>query len=199
MYVVGLTGVIGAGKSTVCDMLRDRGAIVLDSDEIVREVQRPGEDGFREIVDQFGPQVVAPDGTLDRAAMASVVFADSDKRRCLEAIVWPRVFERLNRPLADLASTDAIIIQDIPLQWQKFDWQDAVLVVAAREDTQLARLVSRGMEGADARARIESQGTVDTKLEFADYVIWNEGGMDQLCDQVEAVWRELLAAARGGG
>jgi dephospho-CoA kinase len=199
VYVVGLTGVIGAGKSTVCDMLRDRGAIVLDSDEIVREVQRPGEDGFREIVDQFGPQVVAPDGTLDRAAMASVVFADSDKRRCLEAIVWPRVFERLNRPLADLASTDAIIIQDIPLQWQKFDWQDAVLVVAAREDTQLARLVSRGMEGADARARIESQGTVDTKLEFADYVIWNEGGMDQLCDQVEAVWRELLAAARGGG
>src|SRR5438093_13641191 len=115
MYVVGLTGGIGSGKSTVLQMLAARGAEVLDADAIVHELQRPGEQAFDEIVDVFGPSVVAPDGTLDRAAIASIVFSDPEKREALNAITHPKVGARFAERLSQWRDTDKIVVLDIPL------------------------------------------------------------------------------------
>lgn len=199
MYVVGLTGGIGSGKSTVLSMLAARGAEVLDADEIVREIQRPGEDAYREIVAAFGDGVVAADGTLDRAALAKIVFNDPDKRAKLNEITHPKVGARFAERVAALRDTDKIVVLDIPLLGASNSgserFANTVVVVTASEGVRLDRLEQRGMNRDDAAARIAAQITDEDRLELADHVLTNDGTVDELERQVDALWRDLQAAA----
>lgn len=195
MYVVGLTGGIGSGKSTVLQMLAARGAEVLDADAIVRELQQPGEDAYREIAEAFGPSVVAPDGSLDRAALASVVFTDVEKRDALNAIMHPKVAARFAQRLGELKDTDKIVVLDIPLLGasksgtEKF--ANKVVVVTASEPVRLERLERRGVARQDAAARIAAQITDEERMKLADYVLDNDGTVDELENQVDELWETL--------
>lgn len=199
MYVVGLTGGIGSGKSTVLAMLAARGAEVLDADEIVREIQRPGEDAYNEIVEAFGDGVVAADGTLDRAALAKIVFTDSEKRAKLNEITHPKVGARFAERLAALRETDKIVVLDIPLLGASNSgserFADTVVVVTASETVRLERLEERGMDREDAAARIAAQIGDDERLKLADHVLTNDGSLAELEKQVDALWQELQSAA----
>lgn len=200
MYVVGLTGGIGSGKSTVLAMFAARGAEVLDADAIVREIQRPGTDAFNEIVEAFGEGVVTDDGTLDRAALAKIVFADPDKRAKLNEITHPKVGARFAERLGELRDTDKIVVLDIPLLGASNSGSEklanAVVVVTASEDVRLDRLEQRGMSREDAKARIAAQITDSERVKLADHVLMNDGSVDELEKQVDALWRDLQEAAR---
>jgi len=195
MYVVGLTGGIGSGKSTVLQMLAARGAEVLDADAIVHEIQQPGEDAYNEIVEAFGPSVVAPDGTLDRAAIAAIVFSDPEKREALNAITHPKVGMRFGERLAALGDTDKVVVLDIPLLGasksgsEKF--ANVVVVVTASEPVRLERLEGRGVSRGDAAARIAAQITDDERLKLADYVLNNDGSIQDLEKQIDELWEKL--------
>jgi dephospho-CoA kinase len=196
MRVIGLTGGIGAGKSTVSRLLAERGAVVIDADAITRELQQPGEQVFDEIVEAFGASVVAADGTLDRPVLAAIVFADPGKRRQLEAIVWPRVGERVAAKLAELRDSDSIVILDVPLLVESGRTGSGrlaqqVIVVAASKQSQLAHLSAKGVSLDDAEARIAVQAPLEEKLKVADYEVWNEGTIADLEKQVDELWREL--------
>jgi dephospho-CoA kinase len=195
MYVVGLTGGIGSGKSTVLQMLAARGAEVLDADAIVHELQQPGEDAHAEIVEAFGPGVLAPDGTLDRAAIASIVFADAEKREVLNAITHPKVGKRFGERLAALRDTDKIVVLDIPLLGASKSGSEklanAIVVVTASEPVRLDRLEMRGLSRDDAAARIAAQITDEERLKLADYVLENNGSVGDLEKQVDELWEKL--------
>jgi dephospho-CoA kinase len=193
---VGLTGGIGSGKSTVAAMLAERGALVIDSDVLAREVVAPGTAGLAEIVDAFGDEVLTPDGHLDRPALGRIVFADPLARQRLEAITHPRVRARARATEAN-APAGAIVVHDIPLlvetgQQDKFD---VVIVVDAEVDDQLARLAEqRGMGEDEARSRIDAQASREQRRAAADYVIVNDGSLDELRRQVDDVWTALTAS-----
>jgi dephospho-CoA kinase len=195
VYVVGLTGGIGSGKSTVLAMLAARGAEVLDADAIVHEMQQPGEDAYNEMVDAFGSEILAPDGTLNRAFIAANVFADPEKRAKLEAITHPKVGKRFADRLAALKDTDKIVVLDIPLLGasksgsEKF--ANVVVVVTASDPVRLERLELRGVARDDAAARIAAQITDEERLTFADYVLRNDGSLDELEKQVDELWEKL--------
>ncbi|HSS68278.1 MAG TPA: dephospho-CoA kinase [Nocardioidaceae bacterium] len=194
---VGLTGGIGAGKSTVSAMLAEKGAVVIDSDVLAREVVAPGSPGLAAVVDAFGTDVLTPDGELDRLALGRVVFADPDARRRLEAITHPLVRARA-RDIEAGTCAGTVVVHDIPLlvetgQQDKFD---AVVVVEAAVEAQLQRLrQTRGMAAEDARARIAAQATSEQRRAAADYVIVNDGSLDDLRRRVDEVWSALTAAA----
>jgi dephospho-CoA kinase len=194
-FFVGLTGGIGAGKSTVCEMFARRGAVVVDADLIVREVQQPGTEAFNEIVETFGSDVVSADGTLDRQKVADVVFADPDKRKALEAITHPHVGAKFAERAQELRDTDNIVILDIPLLGASKSgserFADVVVVVTASPETRIARLEARGLDRADAEARIAAQISDDERLKLADHVLRNDGSIDELEKQVDALWRTL--------
>lgn len=198
-YIVGLTGGIGSGKSTVASMLAERGAIVIDADAIVRELQRSGTDVFREIVDAFGPEIVGPDGELDRPKLASIVFADPDKRNVLTSIVWPKVGERVVAALAE-APPDAIVILDVPLMAETPHGSrrnaDAVIVVDASKEAQLHHLAAKGISAADAEARMAAQASREDRLKIADHVLTNDGTLEDLAAQVDELWSVLQRAAQ---
>ena len=198
-YIVGLTGGIGSGKSTVSSMLADRGAIVIDADAIVRELQRSGTDVFREIVEVFGPEIVGADGELDRPKLASIVFADQEKRNVLTSIVWPKVGERVVAALAE-APSDAIVILDVPLMAETPHGSrrnaEAVIVVDASKESQLRHLAEKGIAPADAEARMAAQASREDRLKIADHVLTNDGSLNDLAAQVEALWSVLQQAAR---
>ena len=191
MILVGLTGGIGAGKSTVSSLLADRGAEVVDADRITREVQQPGTPVFEAIVDRFGSDVVAADGTLDRQALADVVFGDDEARRALQEIVWPAVGARMAERVAELAETDAVVIYDVPLLVEAGRRGMAgVIVVDAPVDVCVQRVVKdRGMSEADARARIASQVSREERLAAADFVVDNSGSLEDLEHQVDNAWK----------
>lgn len=198
MYLVGLTGGTGSGKSTVGRMLSERGAVLIDADAIAREVVERGTPGFREVVDRFGGEVVAADGALDRERLAAIVFEDERARSDLNAIVHPRVRARISGRVADLADTDRIVVVDVPLlvETGQADRYRAVIVVTAPQETRVARLVrERGMEPDQVRARIAAQATDEERLEVATHVIDNDGDLGQLERQVNAVFADLAAAA----
>jgi dephospho-CoA kinase len=201
VIVVGLTGGIGSGKSTVSGLLADRGAVVIDADAITRALQRPGTAVFDAMVERFGPAIVAPDGTLDRAAVAAVVFADEAARKDLEAIVHPAVGAEMVRRLQDLAGTDAVVVYDVPLLVEAGRRGfAAVVVVDVDPEIAVRRLVEqRGMAEADVRARIANQASRAQRLAVADRVIDNSGSPDELERQVDTVWQWLLALAAGSG
>ncbi|GAB3434215.1 dephospho-CoA kinase [Flindersiella endophytica] len=192
MLSVGLTGGIASGKSTVGKLLASYGAILIDSDVLAREVVEPGTSGLSEIVAAFGPDVLAADGSLDRAKLGAVVFNDSAARRRLESIIHPRVRARASEIQA-AAPEGAVVVQDIPLlvetgQASRFD---AVVVVDAPEEVQLARLAERGLSASDAKARIAAQATREQRRAVADHVIDNSGDLESLERQVRAVWERL--------
>lgn len=194
MVVVGLTGGIGAGKSTVAEMLVERGAVVVDADRIAREVVEPGRPAFDAIVSRFGGSVVAPDGTLDRAAVAALVFGDDEARRDLEAITHPAIqAEMATRMLAE-AGSDRVVVLDIPLLKQKREPMAGVVVVDVPEDVAVARLVGqRGFDEADARARIAAQISRDARRALADVVIDNSGDRAHLEAEVDRAWAWVTA------
>lgn len=199
-YFVGLTGGIGAGKSTVSEMFVRRGAVIVDADVIVREVQEPGTEAFNEIVEAFGPQVVATDGKLDRQKLAAVVFSDPAKLQKLEAITHPRVGARFAERAQELRETDNVVILDIPLLGASKSgserFADAVVVVTASPGTRIARLQARGMTREDAEARIAAQISDDERLKLADHVLTNDGSIEELDKQVDVLWHTLEAEAK---
>lgn len=194
---VGLTGGVASGKSTVSAMLAELGAVVVDADRLAREVVAPGTDGFAEVVEAFGPEVVTPDGDLDRPALGALVFADEEKRRRLEAIIHPRVRAR-SEELEAAAPPGSVVVHDIPLlaETGQVDRFDAVVVVDVPVEVQLQRMTGlRGWTDADARARVAAQIAREHRLAIATHVIDNTGSLADLRRRVEEVYADLLARA----
>lgn len=199
MLKVGLTGGIGSGKSWVSARLASHGAVVVDADLLAREVVAGGSPGFERVVARFGPQVVGPDGRLDRQALGRRVFADAADLADLNAIVHPLVGERASMLIeqAELAGVP-MVVHDVPLLVENglANSYDVVVVVDAPVEVQLSRLVGdRGMSRADALARIAQQSTRDVRLAAADEVLNNGGSLDELADQVDLLWQRLRARA----
>lgn len=197
MRFVGLTGGIGSGKSTVASMLAARGAVVIDADALARDAVDPGTPGFAAVVDAFGTDVIAQDGGLDRGAIASIVFADPLRRAELESIVHPEVVRRVAEIVAAHAETDDVLVLDSPLLIETGRHLDVelVIVVSAETETQIARLVAKGMDEADARARLAAQMPLAEKAAVADVVLDNGGTLQELEAQVERLWTDLSAPA----
>jgi len=193
--LVGLTGGIGAGKSVVAARLAERGAVVIDSDRLAREVVAPGTEGLAEVVATFGEDVVR-DGALDRAALAQRVFADPDARGRLERIIHPRVRARTAELIKE-APEGAVVVNDVPLLVEAglAETFDLVIVVLASEPVRIRRLTGgRGMTEAEARSRIAAQATDEQRRAAADVVLVNDGTLDELRAAVDDVWERL---ARG--
>jgi dephospho-CoA kinase len=191
---VGLTGGIGSGKSEVLKRLKAHGATVVDADLAARRVVEPGTDGYDAVVKEFGSEVVGPDGALDRAKLGAVVFADPERLAALNAIVHPRV-GALMAEWADAAPQGGIVVYDIPLlvEGGADRGYAAVIVVDADEEVRYARLLAnRGMSREDAAARMAAQASRQDRLAAADYVIANNGSLEDLDQETDRVWSELL-------
>jgi dephospho-CoA kinase len=195
---IGLTGGIGSGKSTVSRLLAGHGAVIVDADAIAREVVEPGTPGLAAVVDAFGPEVLATDGSLERPALAAVVFGDPKARRRLDAIVHPLVRARATE-VAAAAPPGAVVVHDVPLlvETGQAAAYDLVLVVEADPDTRVARLVQRGLTAEDARARMAAQATDEQRRAVADVVLDNSGTPDELEAQVDRLWAERVAPTLG--
>jgi dephospho-CoA kinase len=197
MLTVGLTGGIGAGKSEVARLLVSYGAVLVDADRIAREVVEPGTEGLAAVVAEFGPGVLAADGSLDRPKLGAIVFADGERRNALNAIVHPLVGRR-SAQLQEAAGPDAIVVHDVPLLTENglAPLYDLVVVVDASTATRLDRLVRlRGMSEDEARARMDAQATRQQRLAAADLVVDNDGPLEGLEPQVRAVWQKLTERA----
>ncbi|AXI86201.1 dephospho-CoA kinase [Streptomyces sp. ETH9427] len=199
MLTVGLTGGIGAGKSEVSRLLVERGAVLIDADRIAREVVEPGTPGLAAVVEAFGEEILAEDGSLDRPRLGALVFNDPDKLATLNSIVHPLVGAR-SRELEEAAPEDAVVVHDVPLLTENglARLYDVVIVVDASTGTQLDRLVRlRGMSEEDARARMAAQATREQRRAVADIVIDNDVPLDALERRIEEVWADLVRRARG--
>jgi dephospho-CoA kinase len=195
---VALTGGIGSGKSEAARLFTEHGAIVIDSDVLAREAVAPGSAGFAAVVAEFGPSVLASDGSLDRTRLASVIFGDPNRREALERIVHPYVRARA-QGMAREAPKDAVVLHDVPLLVEKHLWDlyDVIVVVDAPVEVQLDRLVRlRGLSEADAKARIAAQATREQRLAVADYVIDNSRTLAELAEEVDRVWSALTGDSR---
>lgn len=192
---VGLSGGIGSGKSTVSTKLAALGAVVIDADQLAREVVQPGSDGLAAIAERFGPTVLLPDGSLDRPALGAIVFADELARRDLEGITHPRVRDLTEQRRAD-APREAIVVHDVPLLVEAGLVADhhLSLIVDTRAEVRAERLVrDRGMTRDEAAARIRAQASDEQRYAAADALLDNNGTREQLVDQVETLWRERLS------
>ncbi|MER7985808.1 dephospho-CoA kinase [Streptomyces noursei] len=196
MVKVGLTGGIGAGKSAVSRLLASYGAVIVDADKIAREVVEPGTPGLAAVVAEFGDDVLAPDGTLDRPKLGALVFSDPEKLKALNAIVHPLVGAR-SAELEASAGPDAVVVHDVPLLTENglAPLYDLVVVVDATPETQLDRLVRlRGMTPDEAAQRMAAQASRKERLAVADLVIDNDGPLEALEPQVREVWERLRGA-----
>ncbi|MEU7639972.1 MULTISPECIES: dephospho-CoA kinase [unclassified Streptomyces] len=196
MVKVGLTGGIGAGKSEVSRLLASYGAVIVDADKIAREVVEPGTPGLAAVVEEFGADVLAPDGTLDRPKLGALVFSDQEKLKALNAIVHPLVGVR-SAELEGSAGPDAVVVHDVPLLTENglAPLYDLVVVVDAAPQTQLDRLVRlRGMSQDEAAQRMAAQASREQRLAVADLVIDNDGPLEALEPQVREVWERLRGA-----
>ena len=195
--MVGLTGGIGSGKSTVAAMLAARGAVILDADAFSREALAPGTRGDAIARERF-PEAVAADGGLVRSALAGIVFSDPARLRELEAIVHPVVRERIEQGAAAHRDTDRVVVIDSPLliEMGQHDDVDLLVVVSAPEELQVRRMVEgRGLEEHDVRRRLAVQLPLEDKAAQADVVLDNDGTLDELESQVDRLWDELRARA----
>jgi dephospho-CoA kinase len=199
MLAVGLTGGIGSGKSAVADLLVERGAVLIDADQVARDVVVPGGPAYQPLIDRFGPGIVAPDGTIDRQALAAVAFVDDESRLALNAITHPAIGVAMIEARDALAGTDDIVILAIPLLTAAH--RDTVrlhkvVVVDCPTDIALERLMSqRGFDRADAEARIRAQISREERAREADYVLDNSGDWAALRAEVAKLWAWLVAAA----
>ncbi len=194
MLLVGLTGGIGAGKSTVGRMLADRGAVVFDADQLARAAIEPGTPGYQAIIDRFGAIVVGPDGSVDREVLADLVFGDEQARRDLEAIIHPEVGRLFAESAARYRSTDRVVVYDIPLLVERGlqDLVDLVVVVEAPEEVRLARLAAdRGMAERSARDRMAAQASDEDRAGVADVILNNASDLDALERAVDRLWEDL--------
>jgi dephospho-CoA kinase len=191
VLVVGLTGGIGSGKSTVSALLAAKGAVVVDADAVTRELQQPGTPVFAAMVERFGPGIVAGDGTLDRAAVADIVFTDPQALRDLNDIVHPAVGAGIAERMAALAETDEVVVLDVPLMVESKRGYPVAGLVVVDVDPEVAvqRLVgSRGMREDDVRARMTRQATREERRARADRVVDNSGDLDDLTRQIDELW-----------
>src|SRR3954453_21497578 len=192
VLLIGLTGGIGSGKSTVSTLLAEKGAVIIDADAITHEVQQPGHEVFDAIVERFGPEVVAADGSLDRPALAKVAFSDDEAKKALEAIVHPAVGAEMIKRLQAEGDTDHVVVYDGPLLVESARKAMAfagVVVVDIDPEVAVRRVVEqRGMAESDVRARIAKQASREDRLAVADQVIDNSGTRDDLRRRVDEVW-----------
>ena len=198
MLLVGLTGGIGSGKSTVARLLDRRGAVVIDADQLAREAVASGTPGFEQIVKVFGTRMVGADGELDRAALAAEVFADDVLRMNLEAITHPEVARRFAELVEEYRDTERIVVYVTPLlvELGLGPAFDLVVVVTASPHLRISRAASdRGISPDDVRARMKVQATDEQRAEIADVLIDNDGTLADLEPQVDRLWRELVARA----
>lgn len=193
MVLIGLTGGIGSGKSTVSGLLAERGAAVIDADAITRDLQGPGSPVLEAMVDRFGPTILARDGTLDRQAVADIVFNDAAALADLNGIVHPAVGAEIARRLQELSTTDRVVVLDVPLLVESGrDDLAALVVVDVDPEVAVQRLVAhRGMREADARARMAHQVSREDRLAKADLVVDNSGSLDDLAAQIDELWPRL--------
>lgn len=200
MIVVGLTGGIGSGKTTVAALLRERGAVVIDADAIARRVVEPGEPALAALVEHFGEEILASDGRLDRGALATIAFADEGSRRALEEITHPAIGAEFLREIG-LAPAGSVVVHDVPLlvEGGMADRYASVIVVEAPSELRLERLHQRGVDRSDATARMGVQATDAERREVATWVIDNGGDLDALEAQVDDVWGALQALAEAEG
>jgi dephospho-CoA kinase len=202
MLLVALTGGIASGKSTVANRLREHGAVIVDADQVARQVVEPGEPALARIAEEFGSQVIATDGSLDRAALGAIVFSDPEGRQRLNAITHPAVLDR-SRALfaaAGAADPDAIVVYDIPLLVEagRIDEFDLRVVVHAATETRVRRMIDlRGMTREEALHRINSQATDTDRFAIADVVIDADGSLEQTLEQTDALWENLRARVGG--
>ncbi|MEU3076058.1 dephospho-CoA kinase [Streptomyces laurentii] len=197
MLKVGLTGGIGAGKSEVSRLLVSYGAVLIDADRIAREVVEPGTPGLAAVVAEFGPEILTPEGALDRPGLGAIVFHDAGRLAALNAIVHPLVGAR-SAALESQAGPGDVVVHDVPLLTENglAPLYDLVVVVDASPETQLDRLVRlRGMTEADARARMSAQATRAQRRAVADLLVDNDGPLEKLEPQVREVWQELVRRA----
>jgi dephospho-CoA kinase len=197
--LIGLTGGIGSGKSTVSALLALKGATIIDADAITRELQQPGSPVLAAMVERFGEGILTGDGTLDRAAMADLAFADPEALADLGAIVHPAVGAEIARRLEAEAGTDHVVVLDVPLLVESGrDDMAALVVVDVDAEVALQRLTThRGMREDDVRARMARQASREERLAKADFVIDNSGTPEDLAARVDEVWAELLALGAG--
>ena len=201
MLRVGLTGGIGAGKGEVARRLAAFGALVIDADQVAREVVAPGTPGLEEIVKEFGAGVLRPDGSLDRELLGEMVFSDAALRGKLNAIVHPRVGERM-REIEESATAADVVVHEIPLlaEGGLASAFDVVVVVDAPPEVQVERLVSmRGMTRQHALARMSAQASREERLAVATFVVDNSGSLEDLDGRVAALWDELSRRAGESG
>jgi dephospho-CoA kinase len=200
VLLVGLTGGIGAGKSTVTGMLAERGAVILDADAFAREAVRSGTEGFRRVVERFGKGIVAPDGELDRSKLAAIVFNDPQALSDLEAIVHPEVRRMIADGITANLDGDGVVVLVNPLLIEMGTHRDCdvVVVVSVSPQTQVERSVARGMTEEDVRARLAAQLPLEDRARQADVLIDNEGTLEELSSQVGHLWGRLATRAWAG-
>ena len=194
MLLVGLTGGIGAGKSTVANLLAERGAVVLDADQVARDVVEPDQPAFAALVEEFGPDIVGSDGRLDRAAVAAKAFSTPEGKAALDAITHPAIHAEFGRRMLE-APPDAIVVMDVPLLVESKTaaerGYEVVIVVEAPEDIRLDRLEGRGLDRSDAAARMRAQATDEERRAVATHLLDNGADHDALVAQVDTLWADL--------
>lgn len=201
MHLIGLTGGIGSGKSTVSALLAQRGAVIIDADAITRELQQPGTPVFEAMVERFGPTIVAPDGSLDRQAVADIVFNDAAALADLGGIVHPAVGAEIAARLAEQVATDHLVVLDVPLLVESGrDDMAGIVVVDVDPEVAVRRLVDhRGMREDDVRSRMARQVSRRERLARADLVLDNSGTVEDLEAAIEAAWPRLVELGADAG
>lgn len=189
---VGLTGGIGAGKSTVADLFSNKGAVVIRADDLARQVVKPGSVGFDQVVTRFGNKIIGNSGEINREELAAIVFKDSKALTDLESIIHPLVRNETNK-IVDKQTTETIVINEIPLLLEKdmgslFDF---LIVVLSNEKNRTTRLLEKGLSKDQIEARMSKQVDDKTRTSAADFVIVNDSNLDQLADDVDKIWQTL--------
>lgn len=205
VYLIGVTGGIASGKSVVAHRLAEHGAVHIDADQLARQAVEPGTPALAEIAREFGQEIIAPDGSLDRAALGALVFGDPDRLAMLNAIVHPAVRQLTSRRIAEAAEADpdAIVVYDVPLLVEasvdKLHPFDLIVVVHADAETRLDRMVTlRGMDRDEARHRLNSQATDTERLAIADVVIDSNGTLEETLKQADDLYERARSAVLAG-